>query len=182
MAHYFYFEPTDSPDKLIAICDSWGVAGTHEMIQNVIASGLFRFDAEQNHFYVKSLTIADNNGGEIEIKPTPAYIGERLLVIWQLINKDSTEVVNRIVERITALPDDDKFDSAVTDIMDADSTYNMFLYILASPLEDENNLLIGGFDTMDVKSLHMHYKFDKRLATADGNKTYCNFIKFELLS
>lgn len=182
MAHYFYFEPTDPVDKLTAICDSWGVAGTHAMIQNIIASGLFRFDAEQNHFHVKSLTIADNNGGEIEIKPTPAYIGDRLLVIWQRTGKNSTEVVNRIVERIKALPDDDKFGNAVTDIMDEDSTYEMFLYILASPLEDENNLLIGGFNTLDVKSLHMHYKFDKQLSAVDGNKTYCSFIKFELPS
>ena len=67
-----------------------------------------------------------------------------------------------------------------TDIIDENAKDFMFLYILVSPLEDENTLLMGALDLSDVKSFHMHFKYNKCRPVGDDNKPYCSFIKFEL--
>lgn len=180
MAHYFHFNPIDAADKLDEVCESWGLTNTHEMFKYIHGSGLFRMDVVRNNLIVKSLTISDDTDHEIDIKPSVAKIGENILVMWQSDNKDAVESFNHIVERINALPEDNKFGEAATDVIDENTKDFTFLYILVSPLEDENTLLMGAFDLTDVKSFHMHFKYNKCRPVADDNKPYCSFIKFEL--
>lgn len=180
MAHYFHFNPIGAADKLEEVCECWGLTSTHEMFKYIHASGLFRMDVVQNNLIVKSLTIADDTDHEIDIKPSVAKIGEHLFVMWQSDNKDAAESFNHITRCIDALPDDNKFGEAVTDIIDENTKDFMFLYILVSPLKEENTLLMGAFDLTDVKSFHMHFKYNKCRPGVDDNKPYCSFIKFEL--
>ena len=182
MAHYFHFNPINAADKLDEVCESWGLTTTHEMFKYIHSSGLFRMDVVQNNLIVKNLTIDNGTNDVIDIEPSAEKIREHLFVMWQSDDKKTAKSFRHIVECIKQLPDDDKFATAVTDIVDKNAKDSMFLYILVSPLEDENTLLMGAFDLTDVKSFHMHFKYNKCKPTGDDNKPYCSFIKFEFPS